>query len=244
MALSISMTGAVGRLAKPGMRIASFGYPDIIAPITMIERILGDKMAQLEYRADSNAICKRHSLPQRKIPDAESFFRLLDCKLVVYDVVKERGCEVILDLNHRIDPILRAFNYDMALDVGTLEHCFNIAQAAINMAGMLKQGGYILHENPFNWGNHGLYGLNPTWYHDFYEANGFTVLECRAAKDIHGTELPATGRFVFVDTEINLFTVAQRSQVRGFVYPTQTKYKKKLPVAGVPGEQLKEVENV
>lgn len=249
MALTVSMTDAVGKILKPGMRVASMGYPDIIAPIYMIERILGDKMAGIIYRGDSEAICTRHGIEQRLIPDAESFFDLMGCKLTVYDVVKERGCEVICDLNKRLDPILRAFNYDMVLDVGTMEHCFNIAQAAFNMAGMLKHGGIIIHDNPFNMGNHGFYGMNPTWYSDFYSANGFTLLECRLSKAEKGAPVPQTKRFTFLEMEASVFAVARRDEVKRLVFPVQSKYANKIPaanaapVAGVSGEQLREVAN-
>ena len=242
MALSISMTEALGRLIKPGMRIASLGYPDLIAPLSMIERITGDRFSEIEYRKDSEAICKRHGLEQRQIPDAESLFSLLGCDLTVYDIVRDRGCEVLCDLNYRMPSHLNAFGYDIVLDVGTLEHCFNIAQAAFNMANMVKHRGHAIHENPFNCGNHGLYGLNPTWYHDFYGANGFKVLECRLSMSNRGSPVPLTKRFRFTEEETNIFTVARRDEVMTLSYPVQSKYAKQIPVAGVRAE-TKEVSN-
>src|SRR3990167_1871592 len=177
MALSISQTAALGGILKTGMRIASMGYPDIIAPKDMIEEMLNHDSGALEYRKDSEVICKRHGIQQVRIPDAHSLFELLGCELDVYDVVQERGCEHLCDLNYPWSSILgedgTQQKYDIVLDVGTVEHCFNIAQAMMNMAGLLKINGIIIHENPFNCGNHGFYNLNSTWYHDFYTANGF-----------------------------------------------------------------------
>lgn len=80
MALSISQTAALAKILKPGMSIASLGYPDLIA---LIENMY---MSGLEYRDDSEAICKRHGLKNRPIPDAHSFFELQGCKLDVYDI--------------------------------------------------------------------------------------------------------------------------------------------------------------
>lgn len=225
MALSISQTKALGEILKPGMRVASMGYPDIIAPVDM---------PMVEFRADSEAICKRHGLKQRPIPDAHSFFRVLGCNLDVFDVVRERGCEILCDLNYPVEETLYE-TYDIALDVGTLEHCFNIGQAAFNMAGMLKLGGVILHENPLNWANHGFYGLNPTWYADFYQQNGFTLLDCQLIPRDGSPAYspPLTKRFVFHATEANIFAMARRDEIRKLVYPVQTKYKSLIPAAGV-----------
>ena len=233
MALSISQTHALRMVVKPGMRVASLGYPDIISVVTD---------APLEYRADSEAICKRHGLSYRPIPDADSYFAWLGCKLTVYDIVKERGSEIICDLNYPLPPTLKAWNYDIVLDVGTAEHCFNIGQALINMAGMVKMGGYIIHENPFASGNHGFYNLNPTLFADFYTANGFEVLDLRLVdKTGESWTVPPTRRFQAVGGEVNVFCLARRTEVKSFVYPNQSKYAK--PVAGVRAEPLKEVVN-
>lgn len=224
MALSLSQTVALARLVKPGMRICGFGYPDVIAPQAWIDGMLGEKAGQLQYRADSEAICKRHGLVQHQIPDAESLFRLLDCELTVYDIVKERGCEVLCDLNL---PMMSRETYDIVLDVGTVEHCFNIAQAVINMAGMVKLGGFIIHENPHSgWGNHGFYSLHPTFFHDFYTSNGFEIIECslttRTGESAH---VPLTKRFNREHSvDANIFCVAKRLSIMDFVFPKQTKY--------------------
>ena len=235
MALSLSQTKALQGILKTGMRVASMGYPDIIAPI--------EEMPGLSYRADSAEICKRHGLPLRQIPDAESFFSLLGCKLHVYDIVQERGTEILCDLNKPLDPALRAWNYDIVLDVGTAEHCFNIGQALINMAGMVKMVGYIIHENPFNWGNHGFYNLNPTLFADFYTANGFELMDCRLVnRQGDGAKVPRTSRFRFPQEEVNVFAMARRVEVKSFVFPVQSKYAGLIPAA-VDRAEIKEVAN-
>lgn len=235
MALSVSQTDALARHLKHGMRVAAMGYPDTIAPLGMIEAMLGERYADLSWRWDSEAICKRHGMKARDIPDAESFFSLMGADLTVFDVVQERGCEVLCDLNY---PMQRAEEFDIVLDVGTVEHCFNIAQAIRNMAGLVKAGGLIVHENPFNCGNHGFYSLNPTFFEDFYTANGFEILECRLSlRDGRGAETPRGKRFKFTNEEANVFCVARRTAVRPFVYPVQAKYANLIPAAGVAGEK-------
>jgi len=165
---------------RDGARIASMGYPDIIASEKLISQLTTGCLKPLAYRVDSDAICQRHGIePARRIPDAESFFGVFGAKLDVFDIVQERGGEILCDLNYPIAPD-HAKQYDFVLDVGTLEHCFNIAQAAFNMAGLVKVGGMIFHENPSTgWNNHGFYALQPTWYADFYGQPGWELRDCR-----------------------------------------------------------------
>lgn len=68
--------------------------------------------------------------------------------------------------------------FDVVLELGTLEHVFHIPNAMWNLAKLCAVGGEILHGAPMNnWPNHGFYQLQPTLYYDFYEANGFEVVE-------------------------------------------------------------------
>lgn len=246
MALSVSMTVALKAILKPGMRVASLGYPDMIAPRQMLEGL--EDLAGIVWRGDWQAICKRHGLAPQPIPDAHSVLEQLGCKLDVFDIVRERGCEILLDLNEPIltrshsAPKIERFAYDVVLDVGTIEHCFNIAQAVFNIADLAGDGGYVIHENPFNCGNHGFYSLNPTFYEDFYARNGFEVLRCSlVTKDGRGADVSRTKRFQFTAEECNVFAMARRVETKPLAFPVQTKYAKLIPAAGVPGESTNEV---
>lgn len=243
MALSISMTAALAEVLKPGMRIASMGYPDMIAPEEIVRGLMKDNSIVV-FRRDSDAICARHGLRPRPIPDAEALFELVGCKLDVYDIVAERGCEILCDLNQPGLNKQLNIGYDVVLDVGTSEHCFNIAQAVMNMASLVKVGGVIIHENPFNCGNHGFYSLNPTWYEDFYSQNGFVIEQCALrTRDGRGADIPRTKRFQFTAEEVNVFAVARRVAEQPFVFPVQSKYAKLIPAAGARASETKEVAN-
>lgn len=227
MALTRRMLDAVMHRVKEGMAVVSMGYPDMTFPIEPLREHLGEKILQVKWREDSEAICKRHGLQKRNIPDAESVFEVIGCTLDVFDVVQERGTEIVVDLNYPV-PENAVKQFDLCLDVGTLEHCFNAPQALFNMASLAKVGGWVLHENPFNWGNHGFWNLNPTLFVDFYEANGFEVESCwivpRGGEDAY--EAPRTKRFVYTNSEANLLTVARRVCEVEFRFPAQTKYRK------------------
>ena len=230
MALTPLMTLKAAKAMKPGARVAAMGYPDIIAPESVVEKLTETCLRPLRYRVDSELICKRHGInPYRRIPEAESFFESLGATLDVFDVVQERGGEIVCDLNFPIEEKYRG-QYDVVLDPGTLEHCFNIAQAAFNMASLLKVGGLIFHENPFNWGNHGFYGLNPTWYADFYGQPGFALHDCRLlmrdGKHAVVEDKARVRRFMWSGEEANCYAVAERTQILPLTFPTQTKYRR------------------
>ena len=219
MALTALTTSKLFPMIRPGHRVAAMGYPDLIAPPAMFAGL------DFTYREDSEAICKRHGLPRRQIPDARSVFKAMGAELDVFDIVQERGNEILCDLN---EPLEIGNEYDFVLDVGTLEHCMNIGHAAMNMAGLLKAGGVIFHGNPHNSGNHGFYGIQPTWYADFYGQEGFELLYCVLQQ--RGTEEqmqpPLTGRFSLPAAEVNIFAAARRTAVLPIQWQTQTKYKK------------------
>lgn len=225
MALNpLALNRLLGKL-KPGDAIASMGYPDILCPPEWLADLLGERIEKLQYREDSEDICRRHGLRPHKVPDAESLFELYGATMDVFDITSERGCEIVLDLNYPV-PANAHKQFDYVLDVGTLEHCFNVGQALINMAALLKVGGIIIHENPFNWGNHGFWNINPTLYHDFYTDNGFEILECKLlTRDGRVAEPKLTGRFIFTQAEANCFVIAARVEEVEFTFPTQAKYR-------------------
>lgn len=225
-----------------GARIAAMGYPDIVAPEQKVLRWLGTR--ECEYRNDAAEICRWHGLKKQRIPDAKSFFAAFGCSLTVFDIAEIRGGEVLCDLNESDGFIPGSLTketviaYDFVLDVGTIEHCFNIGQAALNMASLLKAGGIIYHGNPFYMPNHGFYSLNPTWFADFYGQPGFDLLWCKTLLK-GGTEpieVPLTKRFN-MDTaqEMNIFAAARRTELRAISTSImQTKYAA-LAAAGKPG---------
>ena len=229
MALSALMMIKLCKRLKAGDRIAAMGYPDMIATQEQVDEQLdifkADK-SKLAYRVDSETICKRHSRPIRQIPDAHSFFSLLGAELDVFDIVDERGCEILCDLNYPLAPE-HIGQYDFVLDVGTLEHCFNVGQAAMNMTALLKVGGTIFHQNPFNAGNHGFYSFNPTWYADFYGQGNFNLIDCRITNEERFFKAPMTERFRFIEgVECGIFAIAMRTSDAALGWPMQSKYMK------------------
>lgn len=77
---------------------------------------------------------------------------------------------ILHDLN---TPIKFAEPYDLVVDIGTVEHIFNVARAIQTIIEATRVGGYVFHLSPMNWINHGFYNLGPTFFYDVYRVNGF-----------------------------------------------------------------------
>jgi hypothetical protein len=210
-------------------RVLSLGYPDILAAPEQLAALFGAQLVPaFQYRDDSAHIARWHGLPETaRIVEAQNFFALLGYDLEVLDVVKARGGEMVHDLNQPLPRELHR-RYALVIDPGTLEHCFNIAQAAKNVAELVATGGCVFHANPLNMFNHGFYNLNPTWYHDFYAANGFSVQlldgMVNPVNQPGRFDVPRTARFGGVPPESSLYVLARRVADTPVRWPTQSKY--------------------
>jgi len=96
------------------------------------------------------------------------------------DISDFEGSTHILDLNGEYVPDLLIGRFDVVYNGGTLEHIFDIRTALRNIFTILKPGGVVIHSGPTNgWIDHGFYQFSPTFFTDYYYANGFEILECQ-----------------------------------------------------------------
>lgn len=218
--------------------ILALGYPDILASREYIETMFGKNVAKaVQAHPDSDSIIRWHNAQNATnfVPEAKQLFNLLGFNLEVVDIVKARGDEIIADLNEPVQPDLHE-RYDMIVDTGTIEHCFNIAQAMKNLAQMTSKGGYIFQSNPLSWFNHGFYNINPTFYYDFYQENGFDIIWfeglVNGIDDPKLVELPPYERFCHVPEDMTNIVVSQRKSIVDINWPVQTKYKKNSLLKG------------
>jgi hypothetical protein len=81
-------------------------------------------------------------------------------------------------------PLVHDKLYDTVIDVGTLEHVFNIPVALKNVSSLCKQGGHILHVLPSNnFSGHGFWQFSPELFFSLYSAsNGFSETEIFVAE--------------------------------------------------------------
>ena len=109
--------------------------------------------------------------------------------------------------------------------------------AATIIASAVALGGFVMHGNPLNMYNHGFYNLNPTWYHDFYEANGFTVESAHIVLDAVSeaprvAAAPAFKRFWGIPDDATLLVIARRKTVTELKWPVQNKYRNNPTLGG------------
>ena len=224
---------AIGRLRerKPAPRALLLAYPDLVVPRAALARIVGeDVVARLPVREDARAIWEHHGLAGVQDPLYESiaFFRALGVEADVIDVARIRGDEAIVDLNLPL-PAEYVRRYDLVVDTGTCEHCFNVGQAFMNACEALSQGGLLVHAAPLTRVNHGFWNFSPTVYPDFMEANGFelqvlTGVTGDLARGFRSFAVDPVRRFE-PPPNAALYVIAERREVRELRWPVQRKYR-------------------
>ena len=199
-------------------KVLSLGYPDLLVKASDIERLFGYKPEKLNTRNQ-----KWHGLSEPS-PDTFELFEKLGSDLTIVDCTSETGHEKIADLNYPHD----FGKFDLVIDPGTVEHCFNIGQAIMNAAGAVRDGGVICHLSPMDMLNHGFYNICPTLFNDFYGQNGWN-LKSIAIMPSGVPNSHRTSRFT-MHTEHFMVVIAERNMEEPFKFPTQTKYLKKMGV--------------
>ena len=63
------------------------------------------------------------------------------------------------------------------LDIGTLEHIFDVATAFGNIVRLLKKDGLVVLLSPISWFEHGFVNFNPLLFKEFFSYNNFEILE-------------------------------------------------------------------
>lgn len=192
-------------------RALSAGYPDLLL-----------HFPQAPVRKDSDKVAALHSVTH-PIADSHAVFKAMGLELEVIDRAKYQGCELVVDLNinwERIDS--SDFRYfDLVIDPGTCEHCFNIPQALANLADCVKVGGVISQALPMAMHNHGYWNVNPIALIDFYELNGFEM-EDMAIRSSAGLYRGDMRRRLMGVPESSVFICnARRKEIKSFQWPQQ-----------------------
>lgn len=210
MGIKTSSLGVIAKLKAKD--VLSLSYPDLVMSIAECEAVTGINATKTN---DSNRWHNKKEL----LPETLEIFSKLGMTLTCVDIVASRDVETVVDLNYPHD----LGKFDLVLDCGTTEHCFNIGQALMNAANAVKEGGYILHTPPLSMTNHGFYCLQPTLFYDFYTQNGWEVQFIAGELNNKWFEIPAVNR-VKVPAEASLLVLAKRTNSQPLIYPMQSKY--------------------
>lgn len=236
MAIAAPIIQTIGAILEqlPGterrLDVLSLAHPDMLMQMERVGSLFARfDASRLRPRPDSEAVRRRHGLPDAygELPDTRSLFDAAGCDIRIVDVVETGDVDDIVDLNETL-PDGYVEGYDLVIDPGTVEHCFNIGQAIRNAARAVREGGFVLHANPMSMFNHGFYNLNPTLFYDFYSQNGFEVQMIAAmtgpAAARKFIDVPTVKRFRNAPPEARMVSVARRVEMRPLKWPTQTKY--------------------
>ena len=214
---------------QDNIKLGCLSYPDLIIPRKLIEEHFpGLNNQNIKIRPDSENIKKWHGIKsEEEIIDTNDFFNKIGCTADYFDFAKIRGDEVVVDLNHPISDAYQG-QYDCVIDTGTLEHCFNVGTAFINMCKLAKpEGGIIITAAPLNKMNHGFWNFSPCLYADFIEQNNFILLFLGAFYIENGTIkevlISKSSRFK-APIESVVFCIFRKQKNSTYNFPIQKKY--------------------
>lgn len=223
------------RATRASMQGLFLAYPDLLMPKAALVQAVGEELlAGIPSRADAGAIWEYHGLKGVSDPmyDSIALMRAMGVEPTVIDVARLRGDERIVDLNQPLPEDLR-HRFDLVVDTGTCEHCFNVAQAFVNSCDALAVGGVLVHAAPLTRINHGFWSFNPTIYPDFFEDNGFTLkvlagVTGNVAQGMRTFPIDPFARSA-VPPEAGLYVIAERTEIRPLRWPVQRKYRGMIP---------------
>lgn len=222
-----------GFAGATGLRIVSLGFPDMLTSVEDIRQLFGDAVTdKLAFRKDSKDILGWHGCQWLdQVVDTQSFFTALGHHLDAIDRREVRGGEIVHDLNEPLPEALHG-RYDILFDPGTIEHCFNVAEAMHSIANLVRVGGYVIQGVGLNYYNHGFYNFSPTFVWDFFGQNGFELMWAEGlnqrnhGREISKFEFDWVGNFVLPAsaTSASIYYIARRRSLQPISWPTQSKY--------------------
>lgn len=200
-----------------GAAVLCLAYPDIAIDVPSVEAIFKVKINRtaahgLEHKGAS------------VVPETVSAFMsagavAVDC----VDVKAFRGVERIVDLNVRQE---WPKQYDVVINPGTIEHCFDIATAWFNAWRAVKVGGSLLQVAPLNMINHGFWNVCPTAFFDFCVANGGKVTKLLAADRLGGHVAVEPHMRYAVHGEAVLYAMLEKREAVAEEMPVQWRYRR------------------
>jgi hypothetical protein len=211
-------------LCAPMFRALSFGHPDILATPEELLPIVGTILPT--DNQEILALKNRAHITTNIIGSAKIVFEALGGLLHCVDMFPGYGIDELVDLNK---PGTATRQFDLVIDPGTSEHCWNVGTALINMANCVKVGGYIYHMVPMAHWNHGFWNFSPCAFSDFYTQNGFEIIRLAARFKQRFLSVPTRKggkqKFEIANSgrKLDLMCIAKRVEEKQIGHPIQYK---------------------
>lgn len=165
------------------IRVLSVGYPDLVLTQKSFIRYSDCLPLKQSVASQQEPVMEWHRLKSSKFK-ALSLKKLLQSMYNVefkyIDIEEGTGlsedvCDFLrIDLNL---PFTIDEQFDLIIDSGTAEHCFNIGNVFSGYHKLLSNTGYLYQWSPFISPNHGFYSINPTLYYDLARDCMFDLVE-------------------------------------------------------------------
>jgi len=131
---------------------------------------------------------------------------------------RETECEALTILNGaEVSDKWKKRYYDFVVDAGFLEHQFDISTQLLKTAEAVRVGGVIFHLSPISMVNWGYWNISPKMFKEFYDANGWELLEAFAVKKDHFIDLPLDR--ASTASEVSMHVVARRTNTKQLRMP-------------------------
>jgi len=214
---------------QTGIKLLALGYTDIEISLGLLSTHCNNSQINLinfiDVKGDINnpaTICRIEPV---------SFYHVLGFDVLFLDLFypPNRNPDVVrMDLNEPLPAIFQN-QFDVVLDGGTIEHCYNAPQAMKSCAEAVKIGGILNNGNPLFSLNHGFYNFSPIFYTRFFEVNGFSLLEMYCSQHVNGRLnsflMPASSQELYAQStwgeDFFINTLARKEEMRTIIWPSQ-----------------------
>lgn len=112
--------------------------------------------------------------------------------------------------------------FELVTDLGTFEHCFDVASAFRNAHESCKVNGLIIHALPSNCNaNHGYYVVQPRMIADLAAANNYEIIDCTFTVDYSPIlyQFDMKNYRVYDDRDLMVYVVLKKTEDASFQMP-------------------------
>lgn len=208
-----------GKLPSAG-KVLEFGAQDISAEPKAVAEHLRRCGMQHAYTTIDSA------------PLLYDLFGLSDYTCI--DASAEHGA-LVYDLNTNLRTTYEFTDtFDLVTDLGTFEHCFDVASAFRNAHDACKTGGLIIHALPSNCNaNHGYYTIQPRMIADIAAANDYEIIDFVFTVDYCATmyHFDLQNYRAYDDRDIMIYAVLRKKTESAFRLPFDSIFTEKNTLA-------------